>query len=62
MHHCLLPPHRAPAQELRILAERWRAQLEKRRTRKDAAVWRATELLLGQPVITVTALAKRLKK
>jgi cell filamentation protein, protein adenylyltransferase len=47
-------------QELRAVAERWRAMLEKRHTRKDASVWRVTELLLGQPVVTVTALAERL--
>ncbi len=29
--------------------------------RKHATVWRVAELLLGQPVITVTALAQRLQ-
>ncbi len=47
-------------EELRAIAERWRAMLERRRTRKDVSVWRVTELLLGQPVVTVTALAERL--
>ena len=47
--------------ELRIIAEQWRERLKERRIRKDAAVWRLAELLLGQPVVTVNALLQRLK-
>jgi Fic family protein len=45
---------------LRSVADRWHAQLRERRTRKDAAVWRLTDMLLGQPVVTVNAVASRL--
>lgn len=41
--------------ELRAIAERWQAQLKARHTRKHATVWRVADLLLGQPVVTVTA-------
>jgi len=47
--------------ELRLIAERWHERLEGRRVRKHATVWRVAELLLGQPVVTVTALVERLK-
>ena len=46
--------------ELRITADQWRERLQERRIRKDAAVWRLAELLLGQPVVTVNALVERL--
>lgn len=46
--------------ELRTLAEEWRERLQERRIRKHAAVWRLADLLLGQPVVTVNALAERL--
>ncbi len=46
--------------ELRIIADQWREGLKERRIRKDAAVWRLAELLLGQPVVTVNALVERL--
>jgi Fic family protein len=46
--------------ELGIIAGQWRERLKERRIRKDAAVWRLAELLLGQPVVTVNALVKRL--
>ncbi len=42
--------------ELRTIADQWRERLKERRIRKDAAVWRVAELLLGQPVVTVNAL------
>ncbi len=45
---------------LRIIADEWRERLRERRIRKHAAVWRVAELLLGQPVVTVNALVKRL--
>lgn len=47
--------------ELRTIADQWRERLKGRRIRKDAAVWRVAELLLGQPVVTVNALVRRLK-
>jgi Fic family protein len=47
--------------ELRSIADQWRERLKERRIRKDAAVWRLAELLLGQPVVTVNALVERLK-
>ena len=47
--------------ELRIVAERWQERLTARRTRKHATAWRVAELLLGQPVVTVTSLVERLK-
>jgi hypothetical protein len=46
--------------ELGIIADQWRERLKERRIRKDAAVWRLAELLLGQPVVTVNALVERL--
>lgn len=47
-------------QELGNIADRWREHLKARRTRKHAVVWRVTDLLLGQPVVTVNALVERL--
>ena len=47
--------------ELRSIADRWHERLEARRTRKHATAWRVADLLLGQPVVTVTALVERLK-
>jgi Fic family protein len=46
--------------ELRSLAERWHVRLRDRRTRKDACAWRLADMLLGQPVVTVNAIASRL--
>ena len=46
--------------QLRLIADQWRERLKERRIRKDAAVWRLAELLLGQPVVTVNALLERL--
>jgi Fic family protein len=47
--------------ELQTIAERWQRHLKARRTRKHATVWRLADLLLGQPVVTVSALVERLK-
>ena len=47
--------------ELRTVAERWQERLRARRTRKHATAWRVANLLLGQPVVTVTSLVERLK-
>jgi|SRR5665213_26042 len=46
--------------ELRNIADRWRERLKARQTRKHATVWRLADLLLGQPVVTVNAVAERL--
>jgi len=46
--------------ELRVISEQWRGRLKERRIRRDAAVWRLADLLLGQPVVTVNALLERL--
>ena len=47
--------------ELANIADRWRELLKARRTRKHAVAWRVTDLLLGQPVVTVNALVERLQ-
>jgi Fic family protein len=47
--------------ELGKISERWQELLRSRRTRKHAVVWRLADLLLGQPVVTVSALAERLQ-
>jgi Fic family protein len=47
--------------ELGTIARRWRERLGERRIRKHAVVWRLTDLLLGQPVVTVNALVERLQ-
>jgi Fic family protein len=47
--------------ELRTIAERWQKRLKARRARKHATIWRVADLLLGQPVVTVTALVESLK-
>jgi hypothetical protein len=46
---------------LASIAERWQERLRTRGTRKHATVWRVADLLLGQPVITVTSLVERLQ-
>lgn len=40
--------------------QRWQALLHEQKKRKHSTVWRAIELLLGQPIITVGELARRL--
>jgi Fic family protein len=47
--------------ELGMIADRWRGRLRERRTRKHAVLWRLADLLLGQPVVTVSALVERLQ-
>ena len=47
--------------ELGTIANRWHERLEARRTRKHAVVWRLANLLLGQPVVTVSALVEHLQ-
>jgi Fic family protein len=45
---------------LRSLADAWHARLVDRHIRKHATAWRLADLLLGQPVVTVNAVASRL--
>jgi Fic family protein len=47
--------------ELGKISDRWQALLRGRRTRKHAVVWRLADVLLGQPVVTVSALVERLQ-
>jgi hypothetical protein len=47
--------------ELRTIAEQWQERLTARGTRKHATVWRVANLLLGQPVVTVSSLVDRLE-
>lgn len=46
--------------ELDALQLGWSAQLTERRKRRHATVWRVTELLAGQPVITAKEIARQL--
>lgn len=45
---------------LQEIQRRWNAVLTERSKRRHATIWRVTEMLLGQPVITVNAIADRL--
>lgn len=45
---------------LEQIQQRWHTVLVDQRKRKHATIWRAITLLLGQPIITVTELARRL--
>jgi len=47
--------------ELASTAERWHRLLEERRVRRHATAWRLIEYLLGQPVVTVNAVAVALQ-
>jgi Fic family protein len=47
--------------ELASTAERWHRLLEERRVRRHATAWRLIEYLLGQPVVTVNAVATALQ-
>lgn len=60
---CIIASCRHTVQLLGVMQElqaKWQASLVDQRKRKDAAVWRVVELLLGQPVITVNELVHRL--
>jgi len=46
--------------QLRGIQADWHQRLSTAGKRKDAAVWKVSELLLGQPVITANAIAQRL--
>ena len=46
--------------DLRIIQDRWQAVLAEKGKRRHAAIWGITYLLLGQPVVTVNAVAERL--
>jgi Fic family protein len=45
---------------LRALQARWQNLLVEQGLRRHATIWRVTELLLGQPVVTVNVVAERL--
>jgi cell filamentation protein, protein adenylyltransferase len=47
--------------ELSKLSDQWDQALKGKQIRKHAAVWQLSKLLLGQPVITVNAAARRLE-
>lgn len=60
---CVIASCRHTVQLLGVMQElqvKWQGSLVDQRKRKDAAVWRVVELLLGQPVITVNELVHRL--
>ncbi len=46
---------------LQAIHERWQGMLAGQSKRRHATIWRVAELLLGQPVVTVNAIAERLK-
>jgi Fic family protein len=46
--------------DLRTIQNRWQGILAGKAKRRHASIWRVTELLLGQPVVTVNAVAQRL--
>ena len=60
---CVIASCRHTVQLLGVMQElqvKWQGSLTDQRKRKDAAVWRVVDLLLGQPVITVNELVRRL--
>lgn len=46
--------------DMAALRQAWQERLAARGKRRHAAIWRVTELLLGQPVVTANAVASRL--
>ena len=60
---CVIASARHTTQLFEVLTDirnRWHALLANQKRRKDAVVWRIIELLVGQPIISVPALARRL--
>lgn len=47
--------------DLQALQTRWQGLLTDQSKRRHATIWRVTELLLGQPVVTVNSIADRLQ-
>lgn len=45
---------------IRAIQARWQGMLTRKGRRKHAAIWKTTDLLLGQPVVTVRVVADRL--
>lgn len=45
---------------LRAIQARWKEVLSSTGKRRDAAIWKVIDVLLGQPVVTVNAIAQRL--
>ncbi|MCK6405372.1 MAG: Fic family protein [Rhodocyclaceae bacterium] len=61
---CVIASARHTAQLFDVLASirrRWESALAERKKRRHAAVWRAVPVLLGQPIVTVGELARRLE-
>ncbi|MBI2308944.1 MAG: Fic family protein [Rhodocyclales bacterium] len=61
---CVIASARHTVQLFAVLAsirERWRSMLTERKKRRHATIWRAVAVLLGQPIITVGELARRLE-
>jgi len=47
-------------EDLQTIQGRWQGILTEQSKRRHATIWRVTELLLGQPVVTVNSIAARL--
>jgi Fic family protein len=47
-------------EDLQTIQGRWQSILTEQSKRRHATIWRVTELLLGQPVVTVNSIAGRL--
>lgn len=47
-------------EDLQVIQGRWQGVLTEKSKRRHATIWRVTELLLGQPVVTVSSIADRL--
>lgn len=48
-------------EDLQTIQGRWQGILTEQSKRRHATIWRVTELLLGQPVVTVNSIADRLE-
>lgn len=46
---------------LRTIQAGWHAQLAAQKRRKHATIWKVVDLLIGQPVVTVTEVSRRLQ-
>jgi Fic family protein len=46
---------------LRSIQTGWHQQLAAQKRRKHATIWKVVDLLIGQPVVTVTEVSKRLE-
>ena len=48
-------------EDLQTIQGRWQGMLAEQSKRRHAVIWRVTELLLGQPVVTVNSIATQLQ-